>query len=271
MPSEAARASLDADMIIVNANVITVDREFSMAQGVAIKDSKIIGVGDEAHVRRFAGAATQVLDAGGKTVIPGLIDTHAHVEAAGLLKYTVSFDGVASVAEALARVADMTARTPAGEWIRGRMWHPMAQLKEKRFLTRYELDSVAPDHPVCLPVGHFTLTNSLALKLAGIDRNTPNPDGGEIHRDADGEATGVLEENAEDLVQNLLPAWSQEVRISQIRDAMAYFNSFGITSAISARVDPIDLNVHQVLARRGESTMRISGVHRPAGAPNSTM
>jgi len=271
MPSEANRATLDADMIIVNAKVITVDPAFSLAHGVAIKDGKIIGVGDEAGVRRFAGPKTQVLDAQGKTVVPGLIDTHAHVEAAGLLKYTVSFDGVGSVAEALARVSEMVARTPAGEWIRGRMWHPVAQLKEKRFLTRYELDTVAPNHPVCLPVGHFTLTNSLALKLAGIDRNTPNPDGGEIHRGADGEATGVLEENAEDLVQDLLPAWSQDVRIGQIRDAMAYFNSFGITSAISARVAPLDLKVHQILARRREATLRISAMYAPTGALNPAM
>src|SRR5690349_15807057 len=271
MPSEANRASLDADMIIVNAKVITVDPAFSVARGVAVKDGKIIGVGAEAGVRRYAGPTTNVLDAQGKTVIPGLIDTHAHVEAAGLLKYTVSFDGVGSIAEALARVADMTARTPAGEWIRGRMWHPMAQLKEKRFITRQELDTVSPNHPVCLPVGHFTLTNSLALKLAGIGHDTPNPDGGEIHRDANGDATGVLEENAEDLVQDLLPPWSQDIRISQIRDAMAYFNSFGITSAISARVDPVDLKVHQILARRGEATLRISAMYAPTGALNPTM
>lgn len=271
MPPETSRATLDADMIIVNANIRTVDPAFSVARAVAVMDAKIIAVGDEAEIRRYAGPATNVLDAEGKTVIPGLIDTHAHVEAAGLLKYTVSFDGVSSVEEALQRVADMVPRTPAGEWIRGRMWHPMAQLKEKRFLHRRELDTVAPDHPVCLPVGHFTLTNSLALKLAGIDRNTPNPDGGEIHRDADGEVSGVLEENAEDLVQNLLPVWSQDVRISQIRDAMAYFNGFGITSAISARVDPVDMKVHQIIASGGEATLRISAMYAPTGALNPTM
>lgn len=271
MASDANRAVFDADMIIVNANVITVDPVFSRARAVAIKDGKIVSVGDEANIRRYAGPATHVLDAEGKTVIPGLIDTHAHVEAAGILKYSVSFDGVGSIAEALARVAGMAARTPSGEWIRGRMWHPMAQLKEKRFIDRYELDGVAPNHPVSLPVGHFTLTNSLALKLAGIDRDTPNPEGGEIHRDASGEATGVLEETAEDLVGDLLPAWSQDVRIDQIRDAMAYFNAYGITSAISARVDPVDLKVHQILARRGDATLRISAMYAPTGALNPAM
>ncbi len=260
-----------ADTIVINGRFLTMDAASSTADAVAIRNGRFIAVGTEKDVRKFANSSTQVLDAGGGIVVPGLIDTHAHVEAAGLLNYTVSFDGVGSVDEALARIAEMAGRTPAGEWIRGRMWHPMAQLKEKRFLTRQEIDSVASEHPVCLPVGHFTLCNSLALQLAGIDRNTPNPDGGEIHHDEAGEPTGVLEENAEDLVQDLLPGWSREVRTSQIKQAMAYFNSFGITSAISARVDPPDMRIHQMIAKSGEATLRISAMYAPTGGLNPTM
>ena len=264
--------ALAADTILINGRILTVDAAFSTAEALAIRDGKFIAVGDAVEIGQLAGPDTKVIDAGGKTVVPGLIDTHAHVEAAGLFNYTVSFDGVSTIADAQARVRAMAEKTPRGEWIRGRMWHPIAQLEERRFVNRWELDAVAPDHPVCLPVGHFTLANSLALKLAGIDRNTPNPDGGEIHHDASsGEPNGVLEENAEDLVQNLLPPWSQETRLQQIRDAMAYFNSFGITSAISARVDPIDLQVHQRIARRGEATLRISAMYAPTGALNPVM
>ncbi len=151
------------------------------------------------------------------------------------------------------------------------MRHPPSQLAEKRFVYRHELDQAAPDHPVCLPVGHFTLTNSPALALAGIDRTTPDPDGGEIHRDADGEPNGVLEENAEDLVKRILPAWSEDVRVTQLRDAMQDFNSYGITSAISARVAPFDLRMHQAIARRGEATLRISAMFAPTGGLNPTM
>lgn len=261
-----------ADSVILNGRIVTVDSAFSIAEAVAIRDGRFMAVGSTAEVQAFVGPQTDVIDAGGRTVVPGLIDTHAHVEAAGLFNYTVSFDGVTTVAEALARVKQMAERTAAGEWIRGRMWHPVSQLQERRFLNRWELDDVAPDHPVCLPVGHFTLTNSLALQLAGIDRDTPDPDGGEIHRDEQtGEPNGVLEEAAEDLVDRLLPPWTEEVRVQQIRDAMAYFNSFGITSAISARVDPGDMRVHQTIARNGDATLRISAMFAPTGGLNPTL
>lgn len=267
----AAAPAFHADTILTNGNILTVDAAFSTARAVAIREGKFVAVGNETDIRRWGGPDTQIIDAGGKTIVPGLIDTHAHVEAAGLFKSTVSFEGVTCIAEALERVAEMVARTPVGDWIRGRMWHPGSQLKEARFIDRWELDSVAPNHPVCLPVGHFTLSNSLALKLAGIDRSTPNPSGGEIHRDAKGEATGVLEEDAEDLVKDLLPPWPQDVRIGQLREAMAYFNSFGITSAISARVDPFDMQTHQLIARNREATLRISAMYAPTGGLNPTL
>jgi predicted amidohydrolase YtcJ len=261
----------NADTIIINARLITVDDAFSVAQAVAIREGRFLPVGGTAEIRSYAGPTTEVIDATGGAVVPGLIDTHAHVEAAGLDSRTVSFAGVTTVAEALTRVSAMAACTPLGKWILGRNWHPMSQLKEKRMLFCWELDAAAPDHPVCLPIGHFTLTNSLALKLAGIDRTTPNPNGGTIHHDEDGEPNGVLEERAEDLVQSLLPAWTQAERIDQLKAAMAYFNSFGITSAISACVGPFDMQAHQVIARRGEATLRISAMYAPTGGLNPTL
>jgi predicted amidohydrolase YtcJ len=268
---DAAAAAGYADTIVVNARLITADAAFSVVEAVAIRDGRFLAVGTTAEIRGFAGTRTEVIDAGGGTVVPGLIDTHAHVEAAGLNSSTVSFEGVTTAAEALARVAAMAARTPPGKWVLGRNWHPIAQLAEKRMLFRRELDAAAPDHPVCLPIGHFTLTNSRALRLAGIDRNTPNPDGGEIHRDADGEPNGVLEERAEDLVRSLLPPWTEDERIGQLKEAMAFFNTFGITSAISACVGPVDMRVHQIIAGRGEATLRISAMYAPTGGLNPTL
>jgi predicted amidohydrolase YtcJ len=259
------------DLVLVNGRIVTADSAFTIAEAVAIRGDRFLAVGRTDDIAALAGPDTEVVDLGGRTVLPGLIDTHAHVERAGLLKVTVGFEGVSCVDEALARVRDGAERVPPGEWIRGRVWHPLAQLAEKRFLDRWELDRAAPDHPVVLPVSHFTLVNSRALALAGITRDTPDPDGGIIHRDAAGEPTGVLEEAAEELVERLLPPWSFDQQVAQMKDAMAYFNGFGLTSAISAAVSPGDLRVHQALRDRGEATLRISTMFAPTGGLNPTL
>ena len=260
-----------ADLVLSNGRIVTADARFSMAEAVAVQGGRVLAVGPNAEMLALAAPGAEHIDLRGATVLPGLIDTHAHVEDAGLLRVTIGFEGVSSVAEALARVADMAARTPPGEWLRGRIWHPMAQMAEKRFLHRRELDQAAPNHSVALPVGHFTLVNSRALALAGITRETPDPDGGTIHRDADGEPNGVLEEAAEELVHRLLPPWSQAQREGQLRDAMAHFNSHGLTGAISAAVNPFDLRCWQALNARGAMTLRLGIMFAPTGGLNPTM
>lgn len=260
------------DTVYLNAKVITADKNFSIAQAVAIRGDRFLAVGTSSDIERLVGPDTAVVDLKGSTVLPGLIDTHAHVERAGLLKFVVSLNDVASVAQALERIADQAKRTPKGRWIRGGMWHPVAQLAERRVLTRQELDRAAPDHPVYLPIGHFGLVNSLALELAGIAKDSPDPDGGIIHRDpATGELNGTLEEGAEDIVANILPEWTPEERVIQVKVAMDYFNSFGITSAISAAVDPATIRAHQQVRRRGDASLRISAMYAPTGGLNPTM
>ena len=141
-------------------------------------------------------------------------------------------------------------------------------MAEKRFLTREELDQAAPDHPVCLPIGHFTLVNSKALELAGITKETPDPDGGIIHRDkTTGEPNGTLEESAEDLVHNLLPDWSEDERVDQMKYAMQYFNGFGLTSAISAagRSSDAPRPPEDTSARARRASLRISAMYAPTG------
>jgi predicted amidohydrolase YtcJ len=260
------------DTVYLNAKVITADKDFSIAQAVAIRGDRFLAVGTSSDIERLVGPDTAVVDLKGSTVLPGLIDTHAHVERAGLLKFVVSLNDVASVAQALERIADQAKRTPKGRWIRGGMWHPVAQLAEKRVLTRQELDRAAPDHPVYLPIGHFGLVNSLALELAGITEDSPDPDGGIIHRDpATGELNGTLEEGAEDIVANILPEWTAEERVVQVKAAMDYFNSFGISSATSAAVDPATIRAHQQVRRRGDASLRISAMYAPTGGLNPTM
>lgn len=259
------------DLVLLNGKVVTADPGFSIVHAVAVRDGVIQATGSAAEIQALCDERTQRIDLGGRTVLPGLIDTHAHVEMAGLAKLTVSFDGARNVEDALARIAVRAAQTSPGQWIRGAIWHPVSQLAEKRVLTREELDRVAPDHPISLPIGHFMMVNSRALALAGIDHATPDPDGGTIHRDAAGEPTGLLEERAEDLVTNILPDWTHEERVTQLRDAMTYFNAHGITSAISAAVDPATLRAHHALRRSGEATLRISAMFAPTGGLSPTM
>jgi predicted amidohydrolase YtcJ len=260
------------DSIFTNGKIITADPDFSVVNAVAIRDGRFVAVGTAEEVGPLAGPSTVIVDLKGSTVLPGLIDTHAHVERAGLIKYTVQLNDVTSVAQALTRISEHAAETPRGRWIRGAQWHPVSQLTEKRFLTREELDRAAPDHPVCLPIGHFTLVNSKALALAGITKDTPDPDGGIIHRDkTTGEPNGTLEESAEDLVSNLLPDWSEDERVDQMKYAMQYFNGFGLTSAISAAVDPPTLRAHQRIRQRGDASLRISAMYAPTGGLNPSM
>ena len=170
------------------------------------------------------------------------------------------------------RISEYAAKTPKGRWIRGGQWHPISQLAEKRFLTREELDRAAPDNPLCLPISHFTMVNSEALALAGITKDTPDPDGGIIHRDkVTGEPNGTLEEAAESLVHNLLPDWSDDERDEQLKYAMQYFNQFGLTSAISAAVGPATLRAHQRVRRRGQASLRISAMYAPTDGLNPSM
>jgi predicted amidohydrolase YtcJ len=265
-------ASNYADVILVGGKIITVDKKFSIAEAIAIRNGRFIAVGSRADIEELAGPSTRCIDLSGATVLPGLTDTHVHVEMIGLRKFTASFDRARTVADALDRIAARVARTPRGGWIRGTMWHPIAQLKERRYLTLAELDSVARDHPVVLPIGHFSMVNSRALEAAGITAATRDPAGGVIHRDTHtGEPTGLLEESAEEMVLKLLPDWSLEERIAQLEDAQAVCNELGITSAISAAVDPVTFRAHQEICRTDRQTLRISAMFAPTGRLNPSM
>ncbi|MHC2761576.1 putative amidohydrolase YtcJ [Bradyrhizobium liaoningense] len=260
------------DTIYTNGKFLKVDPLFGVASAVAVRDGRFVAVGNIDEISALAGPNTAVIDLDGRTVLPGLIDTHAHVERAGLIKYTVQLNDVTTVEQALARIGEHAGRLPKGEWVRGAQWHPVSQLAEKRFLTREELDRAAPHNPVCLPIGHFTLVNSEALALAKITKDTPDPDGGIIHRDkSTGEPNGTLEEAAEDLVHDLLPEWSDEDRDEQMKFAMRYFNQFGLTSAISAAVDPATFRAHQRVRQAGQASLRISAMYAPTGGLNPSM
>ncbi|VIO65678.1 N-substituted formamide deformylase [Bradyrhizobium ivorense] len=252
------------DLILVNGRVLTLDERSTVAEAVAVRDGKILATGSSASIKALAGAKTRVLDVSGKTVIPGLIDTHAHFKAAGLADYVVTMGRAKTVAEALEMIKAFAARKKPGEWIVGGAWHPPSQLAEKRYLTRQEIDSVAPDNPVYLrTVGHFSMANTLALQTVGVDKTTANPSGGSFERDAAGELTGVLVETAIDRVEKAVPPWTEDDEIRQFAIAEGVLNRFGITSAVEGATEARDIRTLQKLAASGKATLRVGLMFRP--------
>ena len=206
----ASAISLSASaepLVLINGNVYTVDETQPRAEAVVAIDGRISFVGSSGEARRAAPADAILIDLHGRTVVPGLTDAHAHLEDIGLRELAFDLEGTSSVADLKARLKKRAADTRPGEWITGRGWIE-SRWTPPVFPIRADLDAVVTDRPVVLgrADGHAVIANSLALKLAGIDRNTANPPGGEILKDAKtGEPTGMLIDNAMALVGNLVP------------------------------------------------------------------
>jgi predicted amidohydrolase YtcJ len=258
-------------LVLLNGKILTMNDQSQVAQAAAIRDGKILAVGDNAAIRSMAGTTTRTIDLGGKTVVPGLIDTHAHFKAAGLADYVVNMSRAKTVAEALEAIKQFAAKKKPGEWIIGGAWHPPSQLAEKRYLTRQEIDSVAPNNPVYLrTVGHFSMANTLALTKAGVTKDTPNPSGGSFERDSSGELTGVLVETAIDRVEKAVPPWTAEDEFRQFKLAEGVLNSYGITSVVEGATPATDIATLQKVAASGEATVRVGLMFRPEPPAENT-
>src|SRR5882672_943377 len=252
------------DLVLINGKILTMDASSSIAEAIAVRDGKILAVGSSASIKALIGTQTRVFDVTGKTVVPGLIDTHAHFKAAGMADYVVNMSRAKTVAEALDAIKAFAAKKKPGEWIVGGPWHPPSQLAEKRYLTRQEIDGAAPNNPVYLrTVGHFSMANSLALQSAGVDKSTANPSGGSFERDAAGELTGVLVETAIDRVEKAVPPWTDEDEIQQFKLAEGVLNGFGITSAVEGATEARDIRTLQKIALAKEATLRVGLMFRP--------
>jgi predicted amidohydrolase YtcJ len=251
-------------LVLLNGKILTMDRQSRTAEAIAIRDGKFLAIGDSATIRSMASGATRTIDLAGKTVVPGLIDTHAHFKAAGMSDYVVNMSRAKTVADALQAIREFVAKKKPGDWIIGSAWHPPSQLAEKRYLTRQEIDSVAPNNPVYLrTVGHFSMANTLALAKAGVDKGTPDPSGGKFERDASGELTGVLVETAIDRVEKAVPDWTAADEYRQFKIAEGVLNSYGITSAVEGATPARDVATLQRLAASGEATLRVGVMFRP--------
>lgn len=237
-----------ADLILTGGDVLTVDDAFTVAQAVAVRAGRIIAVGSDAEITALAGPDTQLIDLAGRTVLPGINDSHLHAAAWALTRPPFALDighpavrSIADIAEAVRRTA---AGTPRGEWITGLGWD-VGYLSEcladpARRPHRSDLDTASPDHPVCLTdfSGHMVWANSMALELAGIARGTESPAGGVIETDTAGEPTGILKETAQALVQGLVAPATVAQRKEAIRTAVAALHAEGITSYTEPGLGP---------------------------------
>jgi predicted amidohydrolase YtcJ len=196
-----------ADTVFKNGNIYTVNERQPHAEAIAIKAGRVIFVGSNADAKKYEGKQTRVVDLQGHMVVPGLTDSHNHLIGVGLREMTLNLEGTTSLEDFLTKVKARVERAKPGEWITGRGWIETFW-KPPVFPTRQDLDRVAPDNPLYLvrADGHGAVANSAALKSAGIDRNTPNPFGGEISKDKAGEPTGMLLDNAKGLVTKHIPS-----------------------------------------------------------------
>jgi predicted amidohydrolase YtcJ len=258
-----AGAQPAASLVLLNGKIWTANETQPRAEAVACLGNRIVAVGSNGEIRKWIGPGTEVLDLGGKLVLPGFNDAHVHFFSGGENLAGVQLRDAKSEDEFRARIAQFAAKQPAGRWITGGDWDH-ENWTPARLPTRQSIDAVTAGHPVFVSRldGHMALANSQALQLAGITRDTPDPPGGTIVRDAAGEPTGVLKDAAMGPVVRTIPAPSEDQIADAVRAAMRYAAENGVTSVQDMSAAPEILRVYQKLLARGELTVRISG-HQP--------
>jgi predicted amidohydrolase YtcJ len=251
-----------AELVVFNGRIVTNNQGFEMAEAMAVRGDRIIAIGSNTEINRLAGAQTKRIDLQGRTVIPGLIDTHTHA-----LDWAMSFvrdeidlryPKVTKIEEILKLIEERARRLKAGQWIVGSAWDN-AKLAEGRYVTRQDLDAVSPANPVYLMhvSGHLSVANTAALKLAGITADTPDPAGGVIERDAQGQPTGIVKDRAMWLLGSLLPPPTKEDGVK----ALAYLSraaaEVGLTTIHDIALSPQDISTYQEAYRRGVLKIRV--------------
>jgi len=255
--STALAATAPADLIIRDAHIVTVDPRFSTAQAAAIRDGKFIAVGTDAVVLRTRGPKTRLIDLHDQTVLPGFDDTHVHLTAGKDLETQVDLTNIHSIRDIQAAIAARAVRSKPGEWIVGTRGWWEYQLAEGRLPTRADLDAVAPNNPVSIPGPHYVIVNSLALKLAGVTSATPDPQGGQIYKDASGEPTGLLMDNAGRFVRKFMPKATEAQQLAGMKRILALVNSHGLTSAGDPSGSVEDAAMYRRLRDQGLLTVRL--------------
>jgi predicted amidohydrolase YtcJ len=249
---------MSAAPTVVRGSIVTMDPQNPRVAAMAIRDGRIVAVGSVAAAREAAGRGAREIGFDQGTIVPGLIDTHNHMHWTGIQSCLVNLGPAKSIADIQSAIADYAARNPQAKWITsGTGWH-VVNLAEQRYPTRQELDAVCPDRPVYLPrVGHAAVANTLALRMAGIDASTRDPDGGKIIRDSSGEPTGVLmEPPAFEAVGRLVPSPSKSDQLESLRNIQKAYHAAGLTGIMDPGVTPEMMSMYQQLWSDGGLTMR---------------
>lgn len=267
---------LEADLILINGRVLTLDPQDRIVEAVAVKGGRILATGSTSDIMKMAGGGTRVIDLGGRVALPGFIDTHTHPSHAATRLYEVDCRSppVRSIKEILELVAERARELGPGKWIRGANYNDL-KLEERRHITRWELDEAAPENPVFISkeTGHLYVVNSLALNLAHIGRETPNPPGGIIDRDEGGEPTGLLYETAGQLVSSKIPPYTLEEIKEGLKRVWSQFSEWGITTTHDASADGVSIRAYQQLLGEGfrrVRTLLMVSVH-PGSQPDADL
>lgn len=260
--TSAGQSRPAADLIIINANVYTMDSKKPKAEAVAVLGDRIAAVGSNSEIEAWRDSKTRVIDAAGKLVLPGFDDAHVHFLDSGLALDSVQLKAAASPAEFVRIMAEFVRSRPKGEWVTGGNWDEQ-NWNPPKLPTKDLVDPVTPDTPVAVSRydGHMCLANSVALRLAGITAKTPDPPGGTIVRDAHGNPTGILKDAAQGFIDRVIPPPSRSQRIAAARRALAHARSVGVTSVQEMGNEGEDLglniSIYKELEESGELTTRI--------------
>jgi len=246
-----------ADFVLTGGHVHTVDPGRTRAEAVAVRGERIVAVGSTAEVARHVGPRTRVVDLTDRLLLPGFQDAHVHPISAGVDRLQCDVRGARGRDGVLATIRAYVSSHPDEEWIVGSGWS-MGHF-EHGTPRREDLDAIVPDRPAFLPNrdGHSTWVNSRALELAGIDRDTADPEDGRIERDPDGTPTGTLHEGAADAVERLLPRITDDTLSEGLRLAQDHLHSLGITAWQDAIVTARDQLIYRRAAEAGWLTARV--------------
>jgi len=253
-----AQSKPAADLIITNAKIWTVDKSLPTAQAVAVLGDRIVAVGSTIDVDAWRGPHTRVIDASGKLLLPGFNDAHVHFVSGGMQLTNVQLNDATTPEEFARRIGERAKVTPKGEWIVGGNWDE-TKWNPPHMPTKELIDAVTPDTPVFVSRydGHMGLANSVALRLAGVTAQTPDPPGGTVVRDDQGNPTGALKDAATDYIDKVIPPLTHEQRLKIVKRALAYAASVGVTSVQHLVASYEDIGVYSELLDRGELTTRI--------------